>query len=97
MRSAAKTPNWAVNEDATRIKVFVRANGTFSFSVSNSQICGEFARRLKYIANKPAKNITSEPSQTIVPTEVGLGRLITGAEFCVIGIEDISLMIPLEI
>jgi hypothetical protein len=38
------------------------------------------ARRLKYIANRAAKNITSLPSQTIVPTEVALGRLIVGEE-----------------
>jgi len=32
------------------------------------------ALRLKYMANKAAKNITSLPSHTMVPTEVGLGR-----------------------
>jgi predicted Fe-S protein YdhL (DUF1289 family) len=73
-RSAAKTPNWAVNEEATRINVFISAKGTFKIWVSADHISGEFARRLKYMANKAAKNMTSLPSQTIVPTEVALGR-----------------------
>jgi len=34
IRSAANTPNWAVNEEATKIKVLVRAKGTFKISVS---------------------------------------------------------------
>jgi len=72
--SAANTPNWAVNDEATRIKVFTRANGTFRIAVSASQISGELALRLKYMANRAAKNITSLPSHTIVPTEVALGR-----------------------
>ena len=46
----------------------------------DSQMAGELARRLKYIAKRAAKNITSLPSQTIVPTEVALGRWIVGAE-----------------
>jgi hypothetical protein len=62
------------------MRVLVNANGTLSFSVSASQSIGELARRLKYIANSAAKNITSLPSQTIVPTEVALGRLIVGEE-----------------
>jgi hypothetical protein len=76
MRSAAKTPNWAVNDEATRIRVLVSANGTFSFAVSAAHSSGDAVRREKYIANSAAKNITSLPSQTMVPTEVGLGRLI---------------------
>jgi hypothetical protein len=31
------------------------------------------------MAKRPAKNMTSLPSQTIVPTATVLGRLITGA------------------
>jgi hypothetical protein len=76
MRSAAKTPNWAVKDDATKIKVFVRAKGTFKIAASFAQSSGALALKLKYIANRPAKNITSLPSQTIVPTAVALGRLI---------------------
>jgi hypothetical protein len=74
--SAANTPNCAVNDEATRMRVFNRANGMFNFSVSADQSSGEFARRLKYMANNAAKNITSLPSHTIVPTEVALGRCI---------------------
>ena len=76
MRSAANTPNCAVKEDATRIKVLVRAKGTSSLLVSAAQSSGDAVRRLKYMAKRAAKNITSLPSHTIVPTEVGLGRLI---------------------
>jgi hypothetical protein len=65
--------------------VLTKANGTFKIAVSWAQISGELARRLKYIANKAAKNITSLPSQTMVPTEVELGRLIAG---CVKVVED---------
>jgi hypothetical protein len=76
MRSAAKTPNWAVKDEATRIRVFIKANGTFNISVPTDQISGELALKLKYMANKAAKNMTSLPSHTIVPTEVALGRCI---------------------
>ncbi len=33
------------------------------------------ARMVKYIANRPAKNMSSEDNQTIVPTLTRLGRL----------------------
>ena len=69
-----------MNEDATRIKVLTSANGTLRCEVPSSHMAGELARRLKYIANRAAKNMTSLPSQTIVPTEVALGRLIVGEE-----------------
>src|SRR5690606_3309889 len=36
------------------------------------------ARRVKYTAKRPAKNMTSLPSHTIVPTATVLGRLMTG-------------------
>jgi hypothetical protein len=39
------------------------------------------------MANSPAKNITSLASQTMVPTEVALGRLITTALFWAKGVE----------
>ena len=65
-----------MNEDATRIKVLVNANGKFKISVSDAQISGELPLRLKYMANRAAKNITSEPNQTIVPTEVAFGLWI---------------------
>ena len=90
MRSAAKTPNCAVNDEATKIKVLVSANGTFRCSVPASQIAGELALRLKYMAKSAAKNMTSLPSQTIVPTEVALGRLMVGEEKVAV---DMSLML----
>jgi len=44
--------------------------------VDSSQTLGPCtARVVKYIANKAAKNINSEESQTIVPTATRLGRL----------------------
>ena len=44
--------------------------------VDSSQTFGPCtARVVKYIANKAAKNINSEESQTIVPTATRLGRL----------------------
>jgi hypothetical protein len=49
------------------------------------------ALRLKYIANRPAKNMTSLPSQTMVPTEVALGRFITIGAFWVIWAEVIPI------
>ena len=73
-RSAAKTPNCAVNELATRIRVLTSAKGTFKIWVSFAHKSGAPALSEKYIANRPAKNITSLPSQTIVPTLVAFGR-----------------------
>jgi hypothetical protein len=63
-----------VNDDATRINVLIRANGTLRIDAPSAHISGALALKLKYIAKRAAKNITSLPSQTIVPTEVGLGR-----------------------
>jgi len=81
IRSAANTPNWAVKDDATKIKVLIRANCTSRIWESFAQISGALARSEKYIAKRPAKNMTSLPSQTMVPTEVALGRLIVMALF----------------
>jgi hypothetical protein len=63
-----------VNEEATRIRVFIRAKGTFRISVPADHTSGALALRLKYMAKRAAKNMTSLPSQTMVPTEVALGR-----------------------
>ena len=46
----------------------------FSSSGSVSQSSGLTDRIVKYIANSAAKNISSEESQTIVPTAVVSGR-----------------------
>ena len=50
------------------------AKGTLSSSVCLSQSSGLTDRRVKYIANSAAKNISSEESQTMVPTAVVSGR-----------------------
>jgi hypothetical protein len=76
--SAANTPNCAVKELETRMRVLTSAKGTFRICASFAQRSGAPAFRLKYIAKRPAKNITSLPSQTIVPTDVEFGLLITG-------------------
>ena len=72
--SAAKTPNWQVNDDATRIIVKIVAYGRFS-SVGSGGHLGGRARAVKYMANRPAKNISSLESQMIVPTLTMFGRV----------------------
>ena len=74
-RSAAHTPIWHVTDDSTRIVVFGYANVRLSFSVWTAHSSGTAARTVKYMANRPAKNMSSLASQTIVPTVTGLGRL----------------------
>src|SRR5690606_23175604 len=76
-RSAAQTPNWHVNEESTRIVVFAAAKVTLSFSVWIAHSPGTDARSVKYIAKRPAKNMSSLASHTIVPTDTGFGRLTT--------------------
>src|SRR5436190_17316553 len=73
--SAANTPSWQVTEERTRTVVLSVENGMFSSSGSVFQRPGYVDRVVKYIANSAAKNISSEESQTIVPTEVVFGRL----------------------
>jgi hypothetical protein len=67
-----------VKELATRMMVLTNANGTSSLAVSVAHISGEVARRVKYMAKRPAKNISSLDSQTTVPTETRLGRFSVG-------------------
>ena len=66
-RSAANTPIWQVTELSTRIVVLAAANGTFSSCVSSAQISGLTPRSVKYIAKRPAKNMSSLDSHTMVP------------------------------
>ena len=73
-RSAAKTPSWQVTEDSTKTVVFTLAKGILSFAVSSAQMPGLTERRVKYIANRAAKNINSLESQTMVPTATIFGR-----------------------
>src|SRR4051794_24406852 len=72
--SAACTPSWHHTDEITRMIVLAVANGTLRTSVDLSQRSGETERMVKYIANRPAKNISSLESQTMVPTETMLGR-----------------------
>ncbi|GAA2832454.1 hypothetical protein GCM10010441_66340 [Kitasatospora paracochleata] len=56
--------------------VFVRENGTLSASAFSCQNVGPMTeRRVKYIANRAAKNISSELSHTMVPTLTRFGLL----------------------
>src|SRR5215470_12651569 len=77
-RSAAKTPIWHHTELSTRLIVFARENAMFSFAgwVTNSS--GTTERIVKYIANRPAKNINSLDSHTMVPTWTMFGRFTAG-------------------
>ncbi|GAA4624464.1 hypothetical protein GCM10023113_13600 [Cellulomonas oligotrophica] len=52
----------------------MKAKVRLSFSVWTAHSAGTAARTVKYMANRPAKNMSSLASQTIVPTETGLGR-----------------------
>ena len=73
-RSAANTPSWQVTLESTRMIV----NGAAVFRSRTTSFGGQFgsftARTVKYIANSAAKNISSEDSQTIMPTLTRLGR-----------------------
>ena len=53
------------------------AKGMFRTSVRFAHSSGSTPRIVKYIANRPAKNMSSLESQTIVPTETMFGR-VTG-------------------
>ena len=46
-RSAAKTPNWQVNDESTRMIVFVSENGKFRRSASNAHRSGDVDRSVK--------------------------------------------------
>src|SRR5215210_5900617 len=75
--SAFHTPSWHHTELTTRTSVLTLEKGTFSFSGPDTHCSGTTARIVKYIANSPAKNMSSLESQTIVPTEAMFGRLTT--------------------
>ena len=61
----------------TSIIVLPVAKGTLRRSVRSPHSPGETERIVKYIANRPAKNISSLASHTMVPTATMLGR-VTG-------------------
>src|SRR5215212_1543457 len=75
--SAFQTPSWHHTELTTSTSVLTLEKGTFSFSGPVTHCSGATDRIVKYIANSPAKNISSLESQTIVPTEAMFGRLTT--------------------
>src|SRR5438309_2975910 len=78
-RSAAKTPSWQVSEESTRIVVLTDANGTFKCWFWLCQKAVPVTdRRVKYIAKRAAKNISSELNQMMVPTLTRFGRLTDG-------------------
>ncbi|GAA3237472.1 hypothetical protein GCM10020256_56930 [Streptomyces thermocoprophilus] len=59
--------------------VLVAENGKFRASAFSDQKSGPVTdRRVKYIAKRAAKNISSELSQMMVPTLVRFGRLTDG-------------------
>lgn len=59
--------------------MFVAENGMFSASAFSDQKSGPVTdRRVKYIAKRAAKNISSELNQMMVPTLVRFGRLTDG-------------------
>ena len=51
------------------------AKGRLSFSVCSAQRSARTDRSWKYTAKRPAKNISSEDNQTMVPTATMLGRV----------------------
>ena len=56
--------------------MLIVANGMLRCSVYCAHTSGPWtARTVKYIANRAAKNISSQDSQTMVPTLTMLGRL----------------------
>src|SRR5699024_12770354 len=71
---AACVPHWDVNELITKMTVLMVAKTGSSSAVLSSHRVGEVERSVKYIANRPPKNITSDDSQTLVATALKLGR-----------------------
>src|SRR5690606_15582535 len=92
--SAANTPSWQVNDEATRMMVNGSAHGRLSTNGSASVHPGGFggqfsavfwAFTVKNIAKSPAKNISSLESQTIVPTLTMLGRFSECTRWLIVG------------
>ncbi len=73
-RSAANTPIWQVKDDAISTSVTGTAWTRFSSVGGGGQLPPAWERAVKYIANSPAKNISSLESHTMVPTLTMLGR-----------------------
>src|SRR5690625_3494269 len=73
-RSAANTPLWQVNDDAISTSVTGTDCHRFSSVGGGGHAPPACARAVKYIANSPAKNISTLESHTMVPTLTMLGR-----------------------
>src|SRR5699024_4997301 len=73
------TPIWQVTELNTRIEVFTRAKPWVKLASPSAKVSGAIERRVKNMANRPPKNISSLESQTSVPICVGFGRPTAGA------------------
>src|SRR5690606_39507392 len=93
-RSAANTPSWQVNDEATRMIVNGNAHGRLSTNGSGSLHPGGFggqfsavfwAFTVKNIAKSPAKNISSLESQTMVPTLTMFGRFSECTRWLIVG------------
>src|SRR6266481_5520254 len=77
-RSTAKTPIWQVTLDSSRTVVLTEASGRSRWALGHAWPSPLSTERIvKYMANKAAKNISSDDSQMIVPTLTRLGRLVT--------------------
>src|SRR5262249_7310216 len=73
-RSAAKTPIWQVNDEAMSTSVTGTACTRLSSVGGGGQLPPACERAVKYIANSPAKNMSSLESHTMVPTLTIFGR-----------------------
>ena len=75
-RSAANTPIWQVTLDSSSTVVFVAPSAMSRCAPGQGSPCPlSTDLMVKYIANRAAKNISSEESQMIVPTLTRLGLL----------------------
>src|SRR5437763_944358 len=76
-RSTANTPIWQVTLDSSSTVVLMVPRVRFrSAPGQGSPWALSTERMVKYIANSAAKNISSEDSQTMVPTLTRFGRLV---------------------
>src|SRR5215472_10262112 len=75
-RSTANTPIWQVTLDSSStVVLIVPSRRSRSAPGHGSPWLLSTERMVKYIANSAAKNMSSEDSQTMVPTLTRLGRL----------------------
>src|SRR5215471_65007 len=75
-RSTANTPIWQVTLDSSSTVVFTELSATFRCAPGQGSPWPLSTDLIvKYIANKAAKNISSEESQMIVPTLTRFGLL----------------------